>query len=202
MIPQSLQFILFCVQKMIFYQNVVRISKKNRSFWWHCAFHCWEEQRDLCRFWLWFYFLPWNSYKNHTYQPRTDLHFLSLWKTQVHFLWFIWVRSKSSSTTSIWGNTPLDSLISNLFYYTAEVHPSVIRRCTLSSASILYNVLQYLIKSVLCLLIWHDIIINESLKSDYLYLYVAKLIVSSRTLLNGIPCLRLSISKLGSHGLS
>ena len=41
MILQSLQFILFCVQKMILYQIVARISK-TLFFWWHCALHWWE----------------------------------------------------------------------------------------------------------------------------------------------------------------
>ena len=27
---------------------------------WHWAIHWWGQHRDLCRFWLWYYFLPWN----------------------------------------------------------------------------------------------------------------------------------------------
>ena len=57
MILQSSLFILFCVQTMTLYLIMVKISK-NASFWWHCALHWWGEHRDLCRFWLWFYFLP------------------------------------------------------------------------------------------------------------------------------------------------
>ena len=51
-----------------------------------------------------------------------------------------------------------------------EVHPSVKPRCTRPSATTLYNLLHYLIRSILCLIIRHDVIINESLKSDYLSL--------------------------------
>ena len=120
----------------------------------------------------------------------------------VPFLWWISVRIKSSSTTSRWGNTPLDTPSRNLSLYIADVHPSVIPRCTLSSATTLYTLLQYLIRSVLCLVERHDIIINESLKSDYLSLYIANLIVSSRTLLNSFPCLSSSINKIGSDCLS
>ena len=64
------------------------------------------------------------------------------------------------------------------------------------------EILQYLIRSCLCLIIGHDVIINEILKSNYLSLYVANLTVSSKTLLNSIPYLRISMNKLGSDWLS
>ena len=82
-ILKSLQFILFCVRKMILDQIVVRISER-RFFWWRCAFHWRGEHCYLCKFWLWYYFLAWNSYKNQTDQPRTELHFQILWKTPMH----------------------------------------------------------------------------------------------------------------------
>ena len=37
--------------------------QKGGFFWWRCALHWRAEHRNLCRFWLWYYFLPWNSYK-------------------------------------------------------------------------------------------------------------------------------------------
>ena len=49
-------------------------------FWWNGALHWRGEYHDLCRFWLWFYFLPRNSYKSRTYQPRTEIFFQILWK--------------------------------------------------------------------------------------------------------------------------
>ena len=100
------------------------------------------------------------------------------------------------------GNTPLGSRSRNLPQYIAEVHPSVTHRCTPSSDTNLFNLLQYLIRLVLCLIIGHDVIKIESLKSDYLPLYVANLIVSSRTLLNSIPHLRISRNNLGSDWLA
>ena len=60
MILQNMQFNLFCVQKMILYVIVARISKR-QFFRWHCALHCRREHRDLWRLWLWYYLLPWNS---------------------------------------------------------------------------------------------------------------------------------------------
>ena len=83
MILQSLQFILFCIRMMILYQIVVRIWKR-RFFWWRCTLHWRGEHGDLCRFWLWHYVLPWNSYKNQTDQTGTELHFQILWKTPIH----------------------------------------------------------------------------------------------------------------------
>ena len=52
---------------------------------WHCILHWWGEHRVLCRFWLWYYFLPWNCYEIQRDQPRSELHFQILWKTLVHF---------------------------------------------------------------------------------------------------------------------
>ena len=54
--------------------------RKNCFCWWHRALHWWEEHRDLRRFWLWYYFLPWNSSKNQADQPRTEVHFPIPWK--------------------------------------------------------------------------------------------------------------------------
>ena len=82
------------------------------------------------------------------------------------------------------------------------VHPSVIQRCTPASVTTLYNLLQYLIRSVLCLIIRHDIIINESLKPDYFSLYVSNLIVSSRNLLKTNVYLCISMNTLGPGWLS
>ena len=83
MILQRLQFILFCVRKMILYQIVVR-NWKDCFFWRRCTLHCRGEHGVLCRFWLWHYVLPWNSYKYQTDQPRTELVFQILWKTPMH----------------------------------------------------------------------------------------------------------------------
>ena len=49
MILQSLQFILFCVRKMILCQIVVRMSQR-LFFWWLCALRWRGEHGDLCRF--------------------------------------------------------------------------------------------------------------------------------------------------------
>ena len=59
-------------------------QKKILFFCWHGALHWQEEHRDLCRFWLWYYFVLWSSYKTQINQPRAELHFQILWKTQVH----------------------------------------------------------------------------------------------------------------------
>ena len=112
----------------------------------------------------------------------------------VPLLWRFWVSSKNSLTFCMYGNTPLGNRSRNLCYYIAEVHPSVTHRCTPSSDTAPYNLLQYLIKSVLCLLRGHDVIKKESLNSDYLSPYRANLIVSSGTLLNNIPHLRISMN--------
>ena len=93
----------------------------------------------------------------------------------VHFPWSVWITSKSLSTTSMQGNTPLGSWSRNLTWYIAEVHTGVNHRCTPSSATTPYNLLQYLIRSLLCLIMRHDVIMNESLKPDYLSVYVANL---------------------------
>ena len=37
--------------------------RKNGFFWWRCSLHWRREHRNLRRFWLWYYFLAWNSYK-------------------------------------------------------------------------------------------------------------------------------------------
>ena len=58
--------------------------EKDCFFWWRCTLHWRGEHGDLCRFWLWHYVLPWNSYKNQTDQPRTELLFQVLWKTPMH----------------------------------------------------------------------------------------------------------------------
>ena len=86
MILQSLQFILFCVRKMILDQNVVRMSKRLflLIFWWRCTLHWQGKHCDLYRLWLWYCFLPGNSYNNWTDQPRMELHLQILWKTPVH----------------------------------------------------------------------------------------------------------------------
>ena len=60
----------------------------------------------------------------------------------------------------------------------------------------------FFLASNLCLIIGHDVIITESLKSNYFSLFVANLTVSSRTLLNSIPYLRISMNKLGSDWLT
>ena len=83
MILQSLQFILFCVQKKFVLSNCGQDFKKC-IFWRHCALLWWGEHREFWRFGLWYYFLPWDSYKNQTDQPRTELGFQMLWKLQVH----------------------------------------------------------------------------------------------------------------------
>ena len=80
--PQSLQFILFCLQKMILDQMFV-IFSRILFLCCHFVFHWREEYPDLCRFWLWSYFLPWDSYKKQIDQPRTEIHFQILRKTQV-----------------------------------------------------------------------------------------------------------------------
>ena len=67
----------------------------------------------------------------------------------VLFPWSVWIRSKSLSTTSMQGNTPLGSWIRNTPWYIAEVHPGVNHRWTPSSATTPYNLLQYLIRSLL-----------------------------------------------------
>ena len=118
------------------------------------------------------------------------------------FFPWIWVISKSSSTTSMWGNTPIGGWSRNLSWYIAEVHRSVTHRCTHSSATTLHNLLQNLIRSVLCFIIRHDVIINDSLKPDCLSLCVADLMVSSKTLLNAIPCLSKSTNTLRLDWLS
>ena len=38
--------------------------QKNCVFRWHCALHWWGGHLTLWRFWLWYYFLHWNSSKN------------------------------------------------------------------------------------------------------------------------------------------
>ena len=48
----------------------------------------------------------------------------------------------------------------------SEVHPSIIHMCTQTSATNLFKLLQDMIRSVLCPIIKHDIMINESLKTD------------------------------------
>ena len=64
---------------MILYQIVATTSKR-LFLSIHFALHWREELRDLGRFWLLFYFLPWKSYKIQTDQPRTELRFQILWK--------------------------------------------------------------------------------------------------------------------------
>ena len=56
------------------------LLEESGLFWWNGALHWRGEYHDLCRFWLWFYFLPRNSYKSRTYQPRTEIFFQILWK--------------------------------------------------------------------------------------------------------------------------
>ena len=38
--------------------------QKDGLFWWCCALHWRGEHRNLCRFWLWYYFHDWNCYKS------------------------------------------------------------------------------------------------------------------------------------------
>ena len=73
--------------------------------------------------------------------------------------------------------------------------------CTPSAASTLYNWLPYLIRSVLSLIRTHDVIMKESLKWEYLSLYVANLIASNRTLLNAISYLCILMNALGLDSL-
>ena len=40
--------------------------QKDCIFRCHRALHWWGVHRNLWRIWLWYYFLPWNSYKNQT----------------------------------------------------------------------------------------------------------------------------------------
>ena len=83
-------------------------------------------------------------------------------------------------------DTPINGRSLNLYYYIAEVHPTVIHRCTTSSDSTLYNLLENLISSALCFIIIDHVIINESLRRDYSFPYIANHIVSSRTLLKTV----------------
>ena len=65
-----------------------------------------------------------------------------------------------------------------------------------------YSFSLMILSSVLRLIKGHDVIINESLKSHYLPLYVGDLIVFSRTLLNSIPYLRILMKRFGWDWLS
>ena len=49
----------------------------------HCALHWWGEHRDLRRFWLWYFFLTWSSWKIGMDQPRTEKFFQTCEK-QIH----------------------------------------------------------------------------------------------------------------------
>ena len=57
LILQSLQFILFCIRKMILYQIVVHMSKR-LCLWGSCTLHWRVKHGDLRRFWFWYYVHP------------------------------------------------------------------------------------------------------------------------------------------------
>ena len=84
MILQSLQCIFILRPEDDLISNCGPNLRKGCFFWWRCTLHWRGEHGDLCTFWLWLYLLPWNSYKNQTDQPRTELHFQILWKTPMH----------------------------------------------------------------------------------------------------------------------
>ena len=100
----------------------------------------------------------------------------------VLFLWRFWVINKTSSTSFMLGNTPKSSRSCNIFQYIEKCYSAVFHRCTPSSASTFYNLLQYFNSSTFYLIILLYVIIKESLKPISLNLYFENPLVMMNTL--------------------
>ena len=65
-----------------FYVNFWSFFQVDVFFRWHSAIHWWRENRNLCRFWLCFSFLPSSSHRGWTDQPKKEKLFHILRKTR------------------------------------------------------------------------------------------------------------------------